>query len=75
MGVITYSFNLNIHLKCHMLCLSVILLCYRITRLSFCDKRFCNKEGALFVLDPVYVTANQHLSQNHRYVPIDISRK
>ena len=42
------------HLKCPMVCLSVILLCYRITCLWFCNKRFlCNKK-ALFVPEPVY---------------------
>ena len=34
-----------------MVCLSVILLCYRITCLWF-----CNKKGALFVPDPVYLS-------------------
>ena len=37
-----------------MVCLSVILLCYRMTHLWFCNKRICNKKGALFVPDPVY---------------------
>ena len=37
-----------------MVCLSVILLCYRITCWWFCNQRFCNKKGALFVLYPVY---------------------
>ena len=36
------------------MCLSVIL-CYRITCLWFCNKRFCNKKEVLFGLDPVYV--------------------
>ena len=36
-----------------MVCLSVILLCDRITCVWFCDKRFCNKKGAFFVPDPV----------------------
>ena len=50
MGVMTvYSFSANIHLKCHMVCLSVILSCYRMTRL-----RYCNEKGALFVPDPVF---------------------
>ena len=38
-----------------MVCLSVILLCYRIACLWFCNRRFCNKKAALFVLDPVYL--------------------
>ena len=38
-----------------MVCLSVILLCYRITCLWFCNKRFYNKKGMLFVLDPVFL--------------------
>ena len=42
------------HLKCHVVCLSVILICYRMTHLWFCNKRICNKKGALFVPDPVY---------------------
>ena len=34
----------TIHLKCPMVCMSVILLCYSITILWFCNKRFlCNK--------------------------------
>ena len=55
MGVIIYSFNLNISPQCHMVCLSILLLCYRITCLGFYNKSFCNKKGALFVPDPVYV--------------------
>ena len=42
------------HLKCYVVCLNVMLLCYRITCLWFCNKRFCNNKGALFVPDPVY---------------------
>ena len=33
------------HLKCHMMCLSVLLLYYRITHLWFCNRRFYNKKG------------------------------
>ena len=58
MGVIIYSFDWTLHLKCHMVCLSVILLlllCYRIACLWFWDKRFCNKTGVLFVPDPAFV--------------------
>ena len=33
------------YLKHHTICLSVILLCYRITWLWFCNKRLCNKKG------------------------------
>ena len=55
MGVIIYSFNLNISPKVSNVYLSVILLCYRISCLWFCNKRFCNKKGALFVLNPVFV--------------------
>ena len=36
-----------------MVCLSVILLCYRIPCLGFWNERFWNKEGVLFVPDPV----------------------
>ena len=50
MDVITYQFNLNISPKYNMVCLSVILLCFRITCLQF-----CNKKGALFVPDPVFL--------------------
>ena len=32
-----------------MVCLSVILLCYRITWLWFCNKRFCNKKGGCYL--------------------------
>ena len=38
------------HLKCHVVCLSVILLCYRVICLQF-----CNKKGALFVPGPCIV--------------------
>ena len=58
MGVIIYSFDWTLHLKCHMVCLSVILLlllCYRIACLWFWNKRFCNKTGVLFVPDPAFV--------------------
>ena len=37
-----------------MVCLSVILLCYRITCWWFCNKRVCNLKRALFVPDSVY---------------------
>ena len=46
--VLTWTF----HLKCHTVCLNVILLRYRITCLWLCNKRFCNKKGVLFVSDP-----------------------
>ena len=37
-----------------MQCLSVVLLCYRIACLWFCNKGFlCNKKGVLFMPDPV----------------------
>ena len=32
----------------------MIVLCYRITSLGFCNKRFCNKKGSLFLPDPVF---------------------
>ena len=38
-----------------MVSLSVVLLCYRVTCLWLCNKRYCNKKGVLFVLDPVYL--------------------
>ena len=42
-------------MRCHLVCLSVILLCYRIPCLWLCNKRFlCNKKGVLFVPDPVF---------------------
>ena len=44
----------NISPKRSMVCLCVILLCYRIICLWFRNERFCNKKGALFVPDPVY---------------------
>ena len=37
-----------------MLCLSMILLRYRITCLWFCNKRFYNKKGPLFVPDLIF---------------------
>ena len=40
MGVILYSLIWTFHLKCHMVCLSVLLLYYIITRLWFCNKNF-----------------------------------
>ena len=51
--------SLDISLKCHVVCLSVLLLCYRITWLwfcnkTFCNKTFCNKTGTLFVKDSVF---------------------
>ena len=42
-----------------MVYLSVILLCHRITCLLFCNKKFCNKKGALFVPDPLVETGIQ----------------
>ena len=41
------------HLKCHMVCLSLILLGYRIACLWFCNKKFVIK-GVLFVPGTVY---------------------
>ena len=55
--ICVYEFRVLIwtfHLKCHMVCASVILLCYRITCSWFCNKRFFNKTGPLFVPDTVY---------------------
>ena len=51
MGVIIYSFNLNISPKMSygVLECDIFFLCYRTTCLGF-----CNKTGALFVPDPVY---------------------
>ena len=47
MGVILYSFNVNLSPKTSHGVLEVMLLCYRMTCLGFCDKK-----GALFVPDP-----------------------
>ena len=47
MGVIIFSFNLNIYLKCHVVCLSVILLCYRITSYDFVIEDFKIKRGII----------------------------
>ena len=38
-----------------MVCLSVILLCYRITCLWICNKRVCNKKGTLYFLTCIYL--------------------
>ena len=51
MGVIIYIFNLN--LKCHMVCLHVILLLQNYM-LMIVNKRICNKGGALFVPEAVF---------------------
>ena len=55
MGVIIYSFNLNVSpemlydvLECEI----VMLQNYMVMILR---KRFCNKQGTLFVSDPVYL--------------------
>ena len=45
-----------------MVCFSVILSQYRITCLWFCNKRLCNKKGALFVLDRVYDRRERRLT-------------
>ena len=45
MGVITIFLIWTFYLKCHMMCLSVVVLCYRITCWWLCNKRFCNKKG------------------------------
>ena len=43
-----------------MVCVSMMLLCDRITYLWFCNKRFCNKKGALFVLEYIYMASRIH---------------
>ena len=48
------------------MCLSVILLCYRITCLWFCNKRVCNKKGVLSVPGPV-CEPQQEGGVNHCY--------
>ena len=40
MGVIFIVLILPFHLKCHMMCLSVILSCYGSTYLRFCNKKY-----------------------------------
>ena len=51
------------HLKCHVVCLSVVLSCYRITCLGFCKKRFlCNKKGA-YLCQTRYILARALITQ------------
>ena len=45
MGVIIYSFNVSISPKMSVVCLSVILLCYRINAYDFVIKDFVIKRG------------------------------
>ena len=45
----------TLDLQCHRLCLSVILLCYRIACLGFCNKRFCNKNKGHYLCRTLYV--------------------
>ena len=55
MGVIIYSFNLNVSPKMSygvLQCDTVMLQNYMI---RFCNKIFCNKKRVLFVPDPVYL--------------------
>ena len=53
MGVKLTVLIWTFHLKCHMVCLSVILVCYRIICLWL-----CNRTWALFVPDPVFYFVN-----------------
>ena len=55
MGVIIYSFNLNISPKMSYGVLERDSVMLQNSCLGFCNKRFCNKNGASFGLDPVYV--------------------
>ena len=70
MGVIIYSVNLNTSpklsydmLECDIVMLQNYMLC-------FCNKRFCNKKGVLFVPDPIYFSAviKQQLTQKEHYI-------
>ena len=47
------------HWKCHMLCLNVILLFYRVTCLWFCNKRFCNKKRGVNCAGPPTILPKQ----------------
>ena len=52
MGVITYSFNLNISPKMS----DGVLECDIVILQNLFNKRFCNKKGVLFVPNPVCLT-------------------
>ena len=54
MGVIICSFNLIISPKMSYGVLECDIVMLQNYMLMICNKRFCNKNGVLFVLDPVY---------------------
>ena len=56
MGVIVYSFNLDISPKMSSGVLECEIVILQNYMLMNCDKRFCNKNGGFFVLDPVYLS-------------------
>ena len=50
------------HLKCHMVCLSVMLSCYRITCSWLCNKRFCHKkQGVICTAIYIYIYQERFL--------------
>ena len=53
MGVIMYGFNLNILPKMSYSVLECDIVLLQNGMLIICNKRLCNKRGALFMLDPV----------------------
>ena len=53
MGVIIYSFNLNISPKMSYGVLECDIIVTQLPAYDFVIKDFCNKKGALFALDPV----------------------
>ena len=56
MGVIIYHFNLSISPKMSYSTLECDTVMLQNHVLTICNRRFCNKKGALFVVDPVFYT-------------------
>ena len=64
MGVVIYSFNLNISPQMSYGVLECDSVMLQTCTLMFYNKRFCNKKGALFVLGPP--------SNYNRYTLMDV---
>ena len=54
------------HLKRHMVCLPMILLCNRITCLWFCSKRFYNKKGCYLCWTLYIINYSHHRTKMSR---------
>ena len=54
MGVIIYSFNLNVSPKMSYGVFECDIVMLQNYMIRFCNKIFCNKKGVLILLEPVF---------------------